>query len=101
MCPEHHTLSPTLSTTHTHNLRPPSLPPPAGKLFPGPHLYAGAAITVLWALSAALVPAMQKGNDNARTAHIALNTVNLLLFASQIPTGLEIVGKVFQFTSWP
>ncbi|GAB4815183.1 hypothetical protein N2152v2_002229 [Parachlorella kessleri] len=64
-----------------------------GKLFPGPHLYAGAMITVLWGLSAALVPAMQKGNDNARTAHIALNTVNLLLFASQIPTGLEIVGK--------
>ena len=56
----------------------------AGKLFPGPHLYAGAMITVLWGLSAALVPAMQKGNDNARTAHIALNTVNLLLFASQV-----------------
>ncbi len=59
----------------------------AGKLFPGPHLYAGAAITVLWALSAALVPAMQKGNDSARTAHIALNCVNLLLFASQVNDG--------------
>ena len=34
-------------------------PLPAGKLFPGPHLYAGAAITVLWALAASLVPAMQ------------------------------------------
>ncbi|KAK8565669.1 hypothetical protein V6N13_020751 [Hibiscus sabdariffa] len=33
-----------------------------GKLFPGPHLFAGAAITVLWAAAAALVPAMQKGN---------------------------------------
>jgi len=31
----------------------------AGKLFPGPHLYAGAAITVLWAVAAALVPQMQ------------------------------------------
>ena len=59
-------------------------PRPAGKLFPGPHLYAGALITVLWGLSAALVPAMQRGNDNARTAHIALNCVNLLLFASQV-----------------
>ncbi len=58
--------------------------PRAGKLFPGPHLYAGAMITVLWGLSAALVPAMQKGNDSARTAHIALNCVNLLLFASQV-----------------
>ncbi|BBG97691.1 hypothetical protein Prudu_006897 [Prunus dulcis] len=31
-----------------------------GKLFPGPHLFAGAAITVLWAAAAALTPAMQK-----------------------------------------
>ena len=73
----------------------------AGKLFPGPHLYAGAAITVLWALAAALVPAMQKGNEGARSAHIALNCINILLFAWQIPTGLEIVAKVFEFTSWP
>ncbi|PRW20444.1 plant F21F14-40 [Chlorella sorokiniana] len=72
-----------------------------GKLFPGPHLYAGAAITVLWAVAAALVPYMQKGNDTARTAHIALNCVNILLFAWQVPTGLEIVAKVFEFTSWP
>ncbi len=65
-----------------------------GKLFPGPHLYAGAGIVVLWAAAAALVPQMQKGNDTARSAHIALNAVNMLLFAWQIPTGLEIVGKV-------
>ena len=31
-----------------------------GKLFPGPHLFAGAGITVLWAVAAALVPKMQK-----------------------------------------
>lgn len=72
-----------------------------GKLFPGPHLYAGAAIIVLWALAAALTPAMQKGNDTARSLHIAFNTVNILLFAWQIPTGLEIVAKVFQFTTLP
>lgn len=72
-----------------------------GKLFPGPHLYAGAAIVALWAAAAALVPAMQKGDQNARNAHIALNAVNVALFAWQVPTGLEIVGKVFQFTSWP
>lgn len=60
-----------------------------------------AVITVLWAAAAALVPAMQKGNETARTAHIALNVANVLLFVSQIPTGLEIVGKVFEFTSWP
>lgn len=65
-----------------------------GKLFPGPHLWAGAAITVLWAAAASLVPAMQKGNDTARSLHIAFNTINVLLFMWQIPTGLEIVGKV-------
>eukprot|EP00775_Hariotina_reticulata_P003627 gene3627-3889_t len=72
-----------------------------GKLFPGPHLFAGAGIVVLWALAAALVPQMQKGNDTARNTHIALNALNLALFAWQVPTGLEIVGKVFQFTQWP
>eukprot|EP00899_Mesostigma_viride_P018873 jgi/Mesvir1/26988/Mv20699-RA.1 len=72
-----------------------------GKLFPGPHLFAGAGIVVLWAAAAALVPAMQKGDEKARSAHIALNAVNLLLFAWQLPTGFEIVLKVFQFTQWP
>ncbi|CAN8253968.1 unnamed protein product [Cochlearia groenlandica] len=72
-----------------------------GKLFPGPHLYAGAGITVLWAAAAALVPAMQKGNETARNLHIALNGVNVLLFIWQIPTGLDIVLKVFEFTKWP
>lgn len=57
--------------------------PAAGKLFPGPHLYAGAAIVVLWALAASLVPYMQKGNDTARSVHIAANTINLGLFAWQ------------------
>ncbi len=56
----------------------------AGKLFPGPHLYAGAAIVVLWAAASSLVPAMQKGNDTARNTHIALNTLNLALFAWQV-----------------
>ncbi|PON97564.1 hypothetical protein TorRG33x02_067660 [Trema orientale] len=72
-----------------------------GKLFPGPHLFAGAAITVLWAAAAALVPAMQKGDETARNLHIALNTVNVLLFIWQIPTGVDIVFKVFEFTTWP
>ncbi len=108
-----------------------------GKLFPGPHLYAGAGIVVLWAAAAACVPQMQKGNDTARSVHIGLNAANMLLFAwqvsgvrlcaeskgqgslwqhvlradaaclllvrlrAQVPTGLEIVGKVFQFTHWP
>ncbi|KAJ8900664.1 hypothetical protein K2173_025441 [Erythroxylum novogranatense] len=72
-----------------------------GKLFPGPHLFGGAAITVLWAAAAALVPAMQKGSETARNFHIALNTINVILFISQIPTGIDIVFKVFEFTNWP
>ena len=65
-----------------------------GKLFPGPHLYAGAAIVVLWAMAAALVPYMQKGNDLARNTHITLNAINVGLFIWQVPTGLDIVYKV-------
>jgi len=73
----------------------------SGKLFPGPHLYAGAGITVLWAAAAAMVPSMQKGNDTARSLHIGLNALNLALFAWQVGTGLEIAIKVWGFTKWP
>lgn len=74
----------------------------AGKLFPGPHLYAGAACTVLWALAAALVPQMQKGKDWARSGHIGLNVLSTGLFAYyQIPTGLEIAAKVIEKTKFP
>ena len=67
---------------------------PSGKLFPGPHLYAGAAITVLWALAASMTPAMAKGNDAARNAHITFNALNVGLFLWQVPTGIEILQKV-------
>ena len=73
----------------------------AGKLFPGPHLYAGMAITGLWAAAAALVPAMQKGNETARSLHIALNCINLALFAWQVNTGIGITLKVIEFTKFP
>lgn len=72
-----------------------------GKLFPGPHLYAGAGMVVLWAAAAALVPSMQKGNDTSRSLHIAFNSINIGLFLWQVPTGLDIVAKVFQFTTLP
>lgn len=73
----------------------------AGKLFPGPHLYAGMGVTICWAIAAALVPAMQKGNDTARSLHIALNTINVTLFAWQVVTGFDIMVKVWEKTSWP
>jgi hypothetical protein len=51
-------------------------------------------------VAAALVPGMQKGNELARSLHIALNVVNIALFAWQIPTGVEIMLKVWEKTSW-
>lgn len=56
---------------------------------------------MLWALAAALVPPMQRGSETARSLHIALNTLNVLLFLSQLPTGFDILLKVFEFTKWP
>ena len=41
---------------------------------------------------------MSKGNEAARNAHIALNMANLGLFAWQLPTGWDIVLKVWKFT---
>lgn len=73
----------------------------AGKLFPGPHLYAGMACTILWACASALVPEMQKGNEAARIGHIGLNAINVALFAWQVGTGIEIMLKVWEKTSWP
>eukprot|EP01039_Chlorochromonas_danica_P005023 gene5022-5515_t len=71
-----------------------------GEIFPDVHLFVGMAITILWALAAALVPYMQRGNGVARTAHIGLNTLNLVLFTCQIPTGFDIVQEVWKNTAW-
>jgi len=73
----------------------------AGKLFPGPHLYAGAGLVVLWALAASCVPAMQKGSDTARTVHIGANVAGMGLFAWQIVSGLPIMFKVIELTKFP
>mmetsp|Transcript_33770 Transcript_33770/g.41414 ORF Transcript_33770/g.41414 Transcript_33770/m.41414 type:complete len:308 (+) Transcript_33770:70-993(+) len=73
----------------------------AGKLFPGPHLYAGAALVVLWALAAACVPAMQKGSETARTIHIGANVAGIGMFAWQVQSGIPILLKVWEKTSWP
>lgn len=73
----------------------------AGKLFPGPHLYVGAALVVVWALAVATVPSMQKGNDAARTLHIGANLAGLGLFGWQVVSGVPILFKVIEFTKWP
>jgi hypothetical protein len=65
-----------------------------GKLFVGPHLLAGLGMTGLIALSAALSPFMQKGQNWARFSHIALNVVLLGLFGWQAITGVQIVQRI-------
>jgi hypothetical protein len=73
----------------------------SGELYPDSHLFAGATISSLWAMSASLVPLMQKGNEAARIGHIALNSVNVILFTWQVVTGLDILGQVWEVTKWP
>lgn len=73
----------------------------AGKLFPGPHLYAGAGLVVLWSLAAATVPSMQKGSETARFIHIGANVAGMGLFAWQIVSGWPILTKVYELTKWP
>ncbi|NJK59668.1 MAG: DUF4079 family protein [Oscillatoriales cyanobacterium SM2_1_8] len=65
-----------------------------GKLFVGPHLLAGLAMAALAVISTALVPAMLKAKDWARSAHIGLNTVLVGLFFWQTVTGFEIVQRI-------
>jgi len=72
-----------------------------GKLFPGPHLYAGAGLVCLWALAVACVPQMQKGNDTARTVHIGANLAGIGLFAWQVQSGIPIMLKVIEKAPWP
>lgn len=65
-----------------------------GKLFVGSHLLAGLGMTALIALSAALSPFMQKGQDWARYTHISLNVVIMGLFGWQALTGVQIVQRI-------
>jgi len=65
-----------------------------GKLFFGSHLLAGLGMTGLIAVSASLVPYMQKGNSRARNTHVSLNIVLLGLFGWQAVTGMQIVQKI-------
>lgn len=65
-----------------------------GKLFVGPHLLVGLAMTGIIATAAALVPLMQKGNEAARYTHIALNAILLGLFGWQAVSGMDILQRI-------
>ncbi|BAC09045.1 DUF4079 domain-containing protein [Thermosynechococcus vestitus] len=65
-----------------------------GKLFVGPHLIVGLAMTALVAISASLTPFMQKGSEAARALHMTLNLFLVILFGWQAVTGLQIVQRI-------
>ncbi|MGB7379874.1 MAG: DUF4079 domain-containing protein [Rivularia sp. (in: cyanobacteria)] len=65
-----------------------------GKLFVGPHLFAGLGMTALIGFSASLSPFMQKGANWARMTHILLNFTILGLFTWQAISGVQIVQKI-------
>ncbi|MEM6521085.1 MAG: DUF4079 domain-containing protein [Cyanobacteria bacterium P01_C01_bin.70] len=65
-----------------------------GKLFVGPHLLVGLGMTGIIATSASLVPFMQRGNDIARSTHIALNVIMVGLFGWEAVTGMQIMQRI-------
>ena len=65
-----------------------------GKLFVGPHLLVGLAMTGLIAMAAALSPLMQAGNVLARKLHVGLNMTLVSLFLWQAVSGMQIVQKI-------
>lgn len=65
-----------------------------GKLFVGPHLLGGLGMMSMVAISASLVPYMQKGNDFARFSHVGINMTMLLVFGWQAFTGIEILQRI-------
>ena len=65
-----------------------------GKLFPGPHLYAGLTLVALMSSMASLAPFMLRGNVAARNAHFLMAFGVLGTFAWQLQSGLEIVAKL-------
>ncbi len=67
-----------------------------GKLFVGPHLLVGIAMTIGLVLAAALSPLMQQGNLIARKIHVGLNMGVFTLFLWQAVTGMQIVTKIWE-----
>lgn len=70
----------------------------AGQMFVDSHLLVGLTMTGLIAISAALSPHMQKGNDWARYTHIAINVSLLIFFSWQLITGLQGIQEILSPT---
>lgn len=72
-----------------------------GKLIIGPHLFVGLGVAVLVIATASLGPSLQKGKDWARSLHVAVNGVVLVLFGWQAITGIAIVQKLLSSAAAP
>lgn len=68
-----------------------------GKLFPGPHLYAGLGLVATMSVMTAFVPYMQKGKEWARQSHFTLAFLAVGLFGWQVKSGMAIVGKLLKW----
>lgn len=68
-----------------------------GKLFPGPHLYAGLGLVALLSVMSSLVPHMQQGKNWARNVHFTLAFGAIGLFGWQAKSGMVIVGKLLDW----
>lgn len=65
-----------------------------GKLFPGPHLYAGLGLVATMSVMSACAPYMLKGKEWARNTHFTLAFLAVGLFGWQAKSGMVIVGKL-------
>ncbi|GJQ12190.1 hypothetical protein GpartN1_g3981.t1 [Galdieria partita] len=65
-----------------------------GKLFPGPHLYAGLGSVTVMSIMASLAPFMQQGKTTARNIHFALAFVVVGLIGSQLQSGYHILARL-------
>jgi len=71
-----------------------------GKIYINTHLFAGLGMAGAIAISAALVPFMQK-HDWVRNVHILINMVVMGLFGWQALTGIQIVQKILASMNVP
>lgn len=72
----------------------------SGKIFVNAHLFAGLGMVGAIAISASLVPFMQK-HDWVRSVHVAINIVVMALFGWQALTGIQIVQKILASMNAP
>jgi len=71
-----------------------------GKIYVNAHLFAGLGMAGAIAISAALVPFMQK-HDWVRSVHVAINMVVMGVFGWQALTGIQIVQKILASMNVP